>query len=60
MPPSSSKVDEPPDFDPTVNDLETYMEKFNGWNSTANPGCAYIGFSPLGGNMPQGGRERSL
>jgi hypothetical protein len=49
MPPPSSKVDEPPDFDPTVNDLETYLETFNSWMSNVNPSCAYIAFSPLPG-----------
>ncbi|KAJ1496501.1 hypothetical protein T484DRAFT_1759854, partial [Baffinella frigidus] len=49
MPPSSSKVEEPADFDPTVNDLEPWLEGFNSWMSQANPSCAYIGFSPLAG-----------
>ncbi|KAJ1466621.1 hypothetical protein T484DRAFT_1922186 [Baffinella frigidus] len=49
MPPSSSKVDEPADFDATVHDLEPYLEGFNSWMSQANASCAYIGFSPLAG-----------
>jgi len=49
MPPSSSKVEEPADFDPTVNDLEPWLEGFNSWMSQANASCAYIGLSPLAG-----------
>jgi len=48
MPPSF-KVPEPADFVPATDDLEDWMSEFNAWNSVMNPGCAYLGYSPLAG-----------
>ena len=47
MPPSSFRIQEPDEFCPATDDLGTWMTEFNAWNSAVNPGCAYIGFSPL-------------
>ena len=47
--PSSSKVEEPPEFNPSTTDLETYMPLFINWLSSAHSSCAWIAFSPLPG-----------